>query len=234
VLGSLAYLLVPKELRTKFEDKAKRGILVGYKASNIYIIYDPVKNQLKDVRDVVIKEGYKYDFKNSSSNNSTNDLIISDFIDRNPWEMVFESEDTSPDPKDINQGSNNNNNNYTPEPIDQGSDNNSDSDDEHYTPKPAPLRRSDRLSKPSLKIREQLSNINLLASLAYIKDIKDASPDNEALQKVVVDRPANYTPEYKEPNNYKDILEDKYKDLWIFFIFFYTLYSAIMLATREI
>jgi hypothetical protein len=61
VLGSLAYCLKPKAYRKgKLDEKAYKGILVGYESSNNFLIYVPSINQVVNTRDVVIKEDLVY------------------------------------------------------------------------------------------------------------------------------------------------------------------------------
>jgi hypothetical protein len=68
-LGSLTYVLVPKETRDKdnkkLSSKANKGILVGFESSNNYLVYIPSENKVINTRDALIKEDlfYKDDFK---------------------------------------------------------------------------------------------------------------------------------------------------------------------------
>ena len=67
---------MPKERRSKLNNKANRGILVGFQASNIYIIYTLENNRLKAFYNVLIKEGIKYDF-----DTKLKDITVPDFLD---------------------------------------------------------------------------------------------------------------------------------------------------------
>ncbi|CZT03146.1 uncharacterized protein RCO7_10055 [Rhynchosporium graminicola] len=55
VLGSLTYVLVNKRTN-KFEDKSDRGILVGYKSANNFLVYIPEKRAIISSKNVLIKE----------------------------------------------------------------------------------------------------------------------------------------------------------------------------------
>ena len=57
VFGSTAYIHVPKQLRRKLDDKAKKMILVGYQGeSSNYRLYDPDNRKVSVSRDVVFHE----------------------------------------------------------------------------------------------------------------------------------------------------------------------------------
>jgi len=57
IFGSTAYAHVPKQLRKKLDDKAKKLILVGYQGeSSNYRLYDPVSKKVSMSRDVVFDE----------------------------------------------------------------------------------------------------------------------------------------------------------------------------------
>ncbi|CZS91992.1 uncharacterized protein RCO7_09142 [Rhynchosporium graminicola] len=55
VLGSLTYFLINKRTN-KFEDKSDRGILVGYKSANNFLVYIPEKRAIISSKNVLIKE----------------------------------------------------------------------------------------------------------------------------------------------------------------------------------
>ena len=65
ILGSLAYVLDPKEIRTKTDlgklaNKANKGILISYKSSKNFIIYILSTNQIVDSSSIDIKEDLIY------------------------------------------------------------------------------------------------------------------------------------------------------------------------------
>jgi hypothetical protein len=65
ILGSLVYVLDPKEIRSKTDlgklaKKANKGILIGYKSSKNFIIYIPSTNQIVDSSHIDIKEDLVY------------------------------------------------------------------------------------------------------------------------------------------------------------------------------
>ncbi|CZT11343.1 uncharacterized protein RCO7_11376 [Rhynchosporium graminicola] len=55
VLGSLTYVLINKRTN-KFEDKSDRGILIGYKSANNFLVYIPEKRAIISSKNVLIKE----------------------------------------------------------------------------------------------------------------------------------------------------------------------------------
>lgn len=61
ILGSLAYIFNPKEKRdNKLINRANKGILIGYRSSNNFIVYIPSINQIIDSVNIVIKEDLIY------------------------------------------------------------------------------------------------------------------------------------------------------------------------------
>jgi hypothetical protein len=64
VIGSLTYVLIPKEVRPKtdkFDPKALKGYLVGFEASNIYRVWIPATDRVVRTRDVKIDESKRYE-----------------------------------------------------------------------------------------------------------------------------------------------------------------------------
>ena len=57
ILGSTAYVHVPKEKRTKLDTHSHKGILVGYEGTNQYKVWDLTRNDVVVSRDVVFIEG---------------------------------------------------------------------------------------------------------------------------------------------------------------------------------
>src|SRR5438046_746606 len=57
ILGSTAYVHIPKEKRTKLDTHSHKGILVGYGGTNQYKVWDLTRNDVVVSRDVVFIEG---------------------------------------------------------------------------------------------------------------------------------------------------------------------------------
>src|SRR5437762_7702582 len=57
IIGSTAYVHVPKEKRTKLDTHSHKGILVGYGGTNQYKVWDLTRNDVVVSRDVVFIEG---------------------------------------------------------------------------------------------------------------------------------------------------------------------------------
>src|SRR5205814_778714 len=57
IIGSMAYVHVPKEKRTKLDIHSHKGILVGYGGTNQYKVWDLTRNDVVVSRDVVFIEG---------------------------------------------------------------------------------------------------------------------------------------------------------------------------------
>jgi hypothetical protein len=91
-LGSLAYTLIPKEKRIgKLDDKANKGILVGFESSNNFLVYIPNLNKVINTKDILIKEDLNY--KDEYITKQDYDIINLD-IESN---INKESETISPD-----------------------------------------------------------------------------------------------------------------------------------------
>ncbi|TVY85595.1 hypothetical protein LAWI1_G008091 [Lachnellula willkommii] len=62
ILGSLAYILVPKETRknSKLSKKGNKGILIGFKSANNFLIYLPSKDRVISTKNLIIKEDLNY------------------------------------------------------------------------------------------------------------------------------------------------------------------------------
>ncbi|TVY34780.1 hypothetical protein LOCC1_G008913, partial [Lachnellula occidentalis] len=58
IIGLLAYILVLKETRksSKLFEKGNKGILLGFKLANNFLIYIPNKNQVISTKNIIIKE----------------------------------------------------------------------------------------------------------------------------------------------------------------------------------
>ena len=57
IIGSTAYVHIPKEKRTKLDTHSHKGILVGYGGTNQYKVWDLTRNDVVVSRDVVFIEG---------------------------------------------------------------------------------------------------------------------------------------------------------------------------------
>jgi hypothetical protein len=57
IIGSTAYVHVPKEKRTKLDIHSHKGILIGYGGTNQYKVWDLTRNDVVVSRDVVFIEG---------------------------------------------------------------------------------------------------------------------------------------------------------------------------------
>ncbi|TVY34292.1 hypothetical protein LOCC1_G008830 [Lachnellula occidentalis] len=62
IIGSLAYILVPKETRksSKLSKKGNKGILLGFESANNFLIYIPNENKVISTKNVIIKEDLVY------------------------------------------------------------------------------------------------------------------------------------------------------------------------------
>ena len=63
VLGCRAWIHIPKEKRTKLDERTWQGILVGYEGTNQYCILDPCTGKVHVTRDVHFDEKNIYDCK---------------------------------------------------------------------------------------------------------------------------------------------------------------------------
>jgi len=72
ILKLLIYTLNYKaNKKDKLNDKSKKGILIGFKLFNNYLIFIPKKNKIINTKDIIIKENliYKKDFINNKNYN---------------------------------------------------------------------------------------------------------------------------------------------------------------------
>ena len=61
MFGCTAYVYIPKEKRSKVDQKAWKGIFVGYTDSpRIYLVYDPARKKIMRVTAVTFDESGKY------------------------------------------------------------------------------------------------------------------------------------------------------------------------------
>ncbi|TVY51035.1 hypothetical protein LCER1_G008632 [Lachnellula cervina] len=62
ILGSLVYTLVLKETRkySKLSEKGNKGILIGFKSANNFLVYLPIKNKVISTKNLIIKEDLNY------------------------------------------------------------------------------------------------------------------------------------------------------------------------------
>ena len=58
IIGSTAYVHIPKEKRIKLDTNSHEGILVGYGGTNQYRVWDPFRNDTIVSRDVVFDEKF--------------------------------------------------------------------------------------------------------------------------------------------------------------------------------
>ena len=90
ILGSLCYILVPKQTRggKNFNNKSKKGILLGFESSNNFIVYIPEDNKITTTRDIIIKEelNYKEDYKLEEDYNN---LLELDSPDYNNYILIY-------------------------------------------------------------------------------------------------------------------------------------------------
>jgi hypothetical protein len=74
-LGSLAYTLIPKEKRKgKLDERANKGILVGFESSNNFLVYIPNLHEVINTKDVLIKEDLYYN-KEYTTRDNYNELL---------------------------------------------------------------------------------------------------------------------------------------------------------------
>jgi hypothetical protein len=62
VLGSLCYILVPKEKRKdgKLSEKASTGLLIGYESNNNFLVYIPSTRKVISTKNIIIKEELEF------------------------------------------------------------------------------------------------------------------------------------------------------------------------------
>ncbi|TVY22170.1 hypothetical protein LHYA1_G009216, partial [Lachnellula hyalina] len=86
IIGSLAYILVPKETRKhgKLSEKGNKGILIGFKSANNFLVYISNEEKVISTKNVIIKEDLLYTDKyNRSDNNDYQTLLEISYIEDN-------------------------------------------------------------------------------------------------------------------------------------------------------
>jgi hypothetical protein len=70
VFGSLAYRLVPDQLKKKLNDKGEQMVFVGYHSTSGYKLFDPINNCVVVSRDVIIDDMKEWDWNNNKKKDS--------------------------------------------------------------------------------------------------------------------------------------------------------------------
>nr|KYP35823.1 Retrovirus-related Pol polyprotein from transposon TNT 1-94 [Cajanus cajan] len=77
VFGSLAYGQVPRQHRTKLEDRSKKYIFIGYdEKSKAYKLYDPDNKKVVVSRDVHVEETKQWCWSNSIEVETSSDIVV--------------------------------------------------------------------------------------------------------------------------------------------------------------
>ena len=61
IIGSRAWVHVPKKQRKKLNNRAWQGIFIGYEGKNLYRIYHPFTGKIHKIQDVDIDKRLLYD-----------------------------------------------------------------------------------------------------------------------------------------------------------------------------
>nr|KYP36117.1 Retrovirus-related Pol polyprotein from transposon TNT 1-94 [Cajanus cajan] len=77
VFGSLAYGQVPRQHRTKLEDRSKKYIFIGYdEKSKAYKLFDPDNKKVVVSRDVHVEETKQWCWSNSAKVETSSDIVV--------------------------------------------------------------------------------------------------------------------------------------------------------------
>nr|KYP73058.1 Retrovirus-related Pol polyprotein from transposon TNT 1-94 [Cajanus cajan] len=77
VFGSLAYGQVPRQHRTKLEDRSKKYIFIGYdEKSKAYKLFDPDNKKVVVSRDVHVEETKQWCWNNSAEVETSSDIVV--------------------------------------------------------------------------------------------------------------------------------------------------------------
>ena len=207
IIGSLAYVLVPKEVRTKkgelgkLANKANKGILVGFQSSNNYLVYLPSEKKVISTRDIVIKE----------------DLIYKDnYIVEEDYSNLLE--EPSHDFNILDNNKSLNNENQEQEDNDLDNDLGNESQDEGIINEDPRQNITIQIPRRSIRLLgHEPANTGLsiynLASLAYLTSLtKGENEDLDNNNKIIINKSDKLV---KEPNSYIEAMNSPYKDLWL-------------------
>lgn len=90
--GSVAFVHVPKQFRTKFKPKSKKVIMVGYDGySQNYRLFDPVSKKVNVSRDVVFNEVDKYSNVKPEKHHFVYEWNIAEICEENDAPLVEEN-----------------------------------------------------------------------------------------------------------------------------------------------
>jgi hypothetical protein len=185
-LGSLAYTLIPKEKRIgKLDNKANKGILVGFESSNNFLVYIPSLNKVISTKDILIKEDLDY---NDEYINKEDYSLILDDINNLEYNISSNIETNSTKNPNLEDNS-------------ELEGNNSDLDLDELNSEYYNNNTSKNMPNQGLSIYK-LASYAYYTTLEEVEDIKD--------NKIIL--PNN--PDIIEPNNYKEANNSKYKEFW--------------------
>jgi Reverse transcriptase (RNA-dependent DNA polymerase)/gag-polypeptide of LTR copia-type/Integrase core domain len=231
-LGSLAYTLIPKEKRDgKLDNRANKGILVGFESSNNFLVYIPSLDTVVSTKDILIKEDlvYKDEYTTKEDYSQLLDDIKSLELDSN-IESNIELDSTKKSTLDYNQNSNieenselegedtsnvpieANNKISQPDQLDDEPAELDDIDElnsEYYSNNDSSKRASKRL-KGDKPANNGLS-IYQLASQAYFTTIEENKEDPTTINNRVT---LPYAPDIVEPKTFTEASNSTYKEYW--------------------
>ena len=198
ILGSLAYILEPKEKRaSRFAPKANKGILIGYRSSRNFIVYIPSTDQVVDTANIAIKEDliYRDDYKTDEDLSTLLEETSpdSDYMRKRTSTVVADDFERLPAPSRTltlrssglsqNQGSRSGLNENREPSIDE-------------------LNQDFKQDQANLA-----SSIYGLASIAYAGSL------NKEKDQIDQESPPDLI--FQEPKSYKEAINSDYKDHWL-------------------
>jgi hypothetical protein len=211
-LGSLAYTLVPKEKKLgKLDNKANKGILVGFESSNNFLVYIPSLNKVISTKDILIKEelSYKEDYDIKEDYNSLIENIetkLNSYLEPNNLEYNLEESISIK------------NNTIEPIIIEDDSELEGDTIVVDVPTNNNPEDYNSHSKKASKRIRGEPSknqglSIYKLASQAYYTNTIDNNSEETSIDssnKIIL--PSNI--DIIEPKDYREANNSKYKEYW--------------------
>jgi hypothetical protein len=216
VLGSLAYTLIPKDIRSKkgklgkLALKANKGILLGFISSNNYVVYIPSEKTVINTRDIVIKEDLLYREDYIQEENEENFLS---FLEESSHDQEIPQVQTQDDNQedDTIMDDSQNHEHQQDEDEEEEMDSNTEMDIPSENIRVEIPRKSRRLL--GIPPSHEALSIYKLASTAYLTSLTRGENQDLKNEKVFINKSKDGL--VNEPKSYEQAINSPHKELWL-------------------